>query len=527
VTKEASLWQTLFNQNDVVQQGGLMMMVAQEVSGFKSEELIGEFRVLVEVVRGQAEQGAAIHTVEGGLFAGLLKLGWRLLTEFVRVQGPGDQGETIPLADGRTVKRLDGERERTYRSIFGDLTLHRIVYGSREGQKIELVPLDTRLQLPAGDYSYVLQDWAQAFGMEQSWPLVHALLAKILGLNVPVDSLERMNRHMAKEVNAFRETQPVPKPKEEGELFVVGGDGKGVPMRRTAEEKKTKPGPHRHKGEKANKKRMAIVGTIYSVDRYQRTPEEVVAALFEDAPKPERKRPTPCHKHLWACLTYEDGDVQRRGLSDVFSWLSEELGQRNGGQTKPTVCLMDGQENLWEARREYLPPNCTDVLDLMHVLPRLWQAAHVFWREGSAEAENFVRQRLLRILRGESLYVRTGLRQMATKHDVGSAQRKTIDRICDYLQANENRMRYDQYLAAGFPIASGVLEGACRHYIKDRMERSGMRWTMEGAQGMLDLRSRWLNGDWEKYQVFRINKETERLHPHRKFVDQMDWPLAA
>jgi hypothetical protein len=527
VTKEASLWQTLFNQNDVVQQGGLVMMVAQEAVAFKGEALAREFQALLESVRRHAEQGTAIHEVERGLFASLLNLGRQLLTEFVRLQGPGDCGATLTLPSGRTLKRLAGPRPRPYRSIFGDLELCRVVYGAREGQKVELAPLDTRLQLPASAYSYVLQDWAQAFGMEQAWPLVHDLLAKVLGIKVPVDSLERMNRHMAGPVEAFRAAVAPPPPADEGAVFVVGGDGKGIPMRRTAAENAAKPGPHRHKGEKANKKRMAIVGTIDSVDRYPRTPEQLVAALFEDGPEPAGERPTPCHKHLWACLTYEDGPVRHDGLTDVFVWLADELGQRNPGPAQPTVCLMDGQESLWQARRNYLPADCVDVLDLMHVLPRLWDVAHVFHPEGSAAAAGFVRERLLRVLRGESLHVRTGLRQMATKHDLTGARRRTVDRVCDYLEANEGRMRYDAYLAAGLPIASGVLEGACRHYVKDRMERSGMRWTMTGAQAMLDLRSRWLNGDWEQYQTFRINTETARLHPHRQLVAQMHWSLAA
>jgi hypothetical protein len=501
------------------------MILARETQGFKSEALLGQFQVLLERVQRRAHEGTAIHQVEGALFRDLLAMGLTILGEFVRIQGSGDQGATTTLPEGRTLNRLDHLRERTYRSIFGDLTLKRFAYGTRDGQKIELVPLDTRLQLPAGDYSYVLQDWAQAFGMEQAWLQVQALLAKILGFDVPVDSLERMNHHMAEEVESFRQQQPVPEPVEEGAIFVVGGDGKGIPMRRTADE--PKPGPHRQKGEKANKKRMAIVGTVYSVNHHRRTPQQVVAALFEDGSKPEEDRPLPCHKHLWACLTYDEGDVHREGLSEVFGWLADELTQRNPNQAQTTVCLMDGQESLWAAQREYLPPQCIEVLDLMHVMPRLWEAAHVFHKEGSGAAEQFVRDRLLRVLRGESLYVRIGLRQMATKHGLTGKRRHSIDRICNYLEANAGRMGYDWYLAAGYPIASGVLEGACRHYVKDRMERSGMRWTQAGAQAMLDVRSRWVNGDWKPFQAFRIKRETARLHPYRKLVGQMEWPIAA
>jgi hypothetical protein len=79
-------------------------------------------------------------------------------------------------------------------------------------------------------------------------------------------------------------------------------------------------------------------------------------------------------------------------------------------------------------------------------------------------------------------------------------------------------MRNDEYLRQGYPIASGVIEGACRHLVKDRMERAGMHWTVEGAQAMLDLRSVYIGGQWEAYQAHWVQTETERLYPHRDRV---------
>jgi hypothetical protein len=79
-------------------------------------------------------------------------------------------------------------------------------------------------------------------------------------------------------------------------------------------------------------------------------------------------------------------------------------------------------------------------------------------------------------------------------------------------------MRYDVYLQQGYPIASGVIEGACRHLIKDRMERAGMHWTVGGAQAMLDVRSVWIGGQWEAFHEQRIERATQRLYPHRQLV---------
>ena len=86
------------------------------------------------------------------------------------------------------------------------------------------------------------------------------------------------------------------------------------------------------------------------------------------------------------------------------------------------------------------------------------------------------------------------LRQIAQQEDVKPAAKKALTKAAGYFERNEPRMHYDQYLAAGWPIATGVIEGACRHFIKDRMERSGMRWTRDGAQAMLDVCSEYLNG---------------------------------
>lgn len=186
------------------------------------------------------------------------------------------------------------------------------------------------------------------------------------------------------------------------------------------------------------------------------------------------------------------------------------------------------QESLWQARLEHLPSrNLTDILDLLHVTPRLWQAAHVFYPEGSEEAEAFARERILRVLRGEVGGVVQGLRRMGTLWGLTRSKKRTLAQACAYLVKNRARMHYDVYLAKGYPIASGVIEGACRHLVKDRLERAGMHWTPMGAQAMLDLRSTYTNGDWDEYQTYRIERETERLYPYRHLVEGAQFSMAA
>jgi hypothetical protein len=155
-----------------------------------------------------------------------------------------------------------------------------------------------------------------------------------------------------------------------------------------------------------------------------------------------------------------------------------------------------------------------DILDLMHVNPRLWEAAHLFHPEGSDEATQFVRQRMLRVLQGKTRDVIAGLRQTGTERSLRGAKAARLRKLCKFLEKNLHRMRYHTYLRAGYPIATGVIEGACRHVIKDRMERAGMRWKIPGAEAMLELRTISANGDWEPFQSYRIEHENRRLYPH-------------
>ena len=486
-------------------------------------DLAGE---LLTYVRAAATQGTPVHDVERGLWQRLLQLGYTLLHQFFALQGSGDVGDTVTLADGQTWDRLPERHTCRYVSIFGAFTLARTVYGSREGQKIAFVPLDNRLQLPESVFSYVLQDWDQGFCVEQAFGQAQSTVARMLNLKQSVDSLEQMNVQMAAEVTDFRENRPRPDPATEGPILVTSADGKGIVMRRSADD--PAPAAHRSKGQKASQKRMATVGTAYTVDRYVRTPAEVVATLFRDGPKPP-PRPQPCHKRVWASLSQEDADGEvQSSLDIVYDWLLNEVAERNPGLAKEMVHLGDGQEALWQARRDHLPQrNLTDILDLLHVTPRLWQAAHVFYAEGSDEAEAFARTRILRVLRGEVAGVVRGLRRMGTQWGLKGAKQKTLRQVCAYLLKNRERMRYDEYLAKGYPIASGMIEGACRHLVKDRMERAGMHWTPAGAQAMLDVRSVYVNGDWEEYQAYRLQRETQRLYPYHHLVEGPQFCMAA
>jgi hypothetical protein len=485
--------------------GDLAMIITPEQAALKAQEQFEDLQALVEQA---AQDGQRIDTVERELFRQLLRLGHTLLSTFVAAQGDGDLGPQAETPGGCTVRRLPERHDRRYVSIFGELTIARVVYGTREGQKIELVPLDERLGLPESDFSYVLEDWGQRLCLKESFAEAGCSLEMLLGLRLGTRALEGMNRAMAEHAPAFQGSLEVPPPEQEGPLLVVTADGKGVPMRRPPQDG-PKPHHRRTKGEKANTKQMACVGAIYSIEPFVRRAEDIIDEVLRD--EKAQRRPEPQHKHVWAEMTREIGGIEVTAKEGLFCQLYAELTSRNLGQDRPVICLLDGERALWDAQRVYFP-EAVGILDLFHVLERLWAVAHCFHKEGSDEARQFVEYRLRDLLQGRVGYVIGGLRKRLRTEKLSGPKQQVVKSAVEYLANNRAHMRYDEYLASGYPIGSGVAEGACRHLVKDRMEQTGMRWTVEGAQAMLHVRALYLNDQWEDFQEFRVEQEQARLY---------------
>jgi hypothetical protein len=482
------------------------MIITPEQAALKAQH---QFDTLRDFVQQAARDGQRIDTVEREVFRQLLGLGHSLLSGFVAAQGDGDLGPQAETPEGRIVRRLPERHDRRYVSIFGELIIDRVAYGTREGQKIEHVPLDQRLGLPEGEFSYVLEDWGQRLGLKGSFAEAGQSLEMLLGLRVGVRALERMNRVVAGHARSFQASLEPPAPGEEGPLMVVTADGKGVPMRRPPQDE---PRPHhrRTKGEKANKKQMACVGAVYSIKPFVRKAEDIIDEVLRH--EKAKQRPVPQHKHVWAEMTREvEGQPPVTAKEGLFCRLTDELTARNLGDDRPVICLMDGERALWDAQAVYFP-EAVGVLDLFHVLERLWAVAHCFHKEGSDEAKGFVEQRLRDLLQGRVGYVIGGLRRRLKVGKLSGQRRQVVRSALEYLGNNKAHMRYDEYLAAGYPIGSGVAEGACRHLVKDRMEQTGMRWTVEGAQAMLHVRALYLNDQWEEFHEHRVEREQDRLY---------------
>ena len=481
---------------------------------------------LVGFVTRSVRDGSTFDDFEKGVFQRVLHMGGAAADLFLKAQGDGDLGETVRTEEGVDLHRGPTVQKQEVRSIFKVHAFESFVYSRGAKQKIELRPIDARLDLPKRKESFLFQEISQLFCVEKAFGVGAKQFERIFGQKISVAELEDINRDMGEQADRFlNEKLAKPKAKDEGELLVLTADAKGVPLvkadarRVPAFDAKERPG----------NRRMATLGCVYTVDRFRRTPEDVVAALFRDATEPPPKRPEACGKHYRGYFAYQPpGEEPIPGAIRTWTWLADEAAQRHrSGQ--PIIRLMDGQPILWESAEACLDDfirersqrgqtvQVVDVLDILHASSYIWKAAKVFHAHKEHQ-EAFARERLLRILRGEVEGVVKGLRRMASMNGLEGSDRETVTTVCNYFENNASRMRYDEYLAAGYPIATGVIEGACRHVIKDRMEQGGMRWTLAGAEAMLNVRAVNASSESEAFQAWRRTDGAERQHPHRRLA---------
>jgi len=424
-----------------------------------------EFAVLEAWLASRQSLQLPLHQIEGQQLTKGREVQRLLLQAHLQHRGQGDVGTAL------CVKQDDGEalythrrlRNRSLKTVFGPVEVIRMGY-SRAGAP-SIYPLDQALALPARSFSYELQRRLVKAAVQNPFQESVEALSDLTGVAVSKRSLEEMLPDATQDFDAFyQERAPEP---AAGSILVAAVDGKGIPMVKPGG---AQPTVRLTKGQKANRKRMATVATVFTRAPWVRTPEQVVESLFRirrQTPADGQTPPRPENKRVWASLL--------KGKAAVIQEVAQEMQRRDPEGIKTRVALTDGERALQILVERTL--DVTLILDLLHVLEKLWKAAYVFHAEGSLEAELWVLDRTLRILFGEASQVVKGIRQSVTKRGLLGAKRKTLLGVADYLYRNRARMRYDEYLAHGWPIASGPVEGACKNLIKDRMERSGMRWT--------------------------------------------------
>jgi len=461
------------------------------------QQIQGDFHALIAYVTGPEAQTQAAYTVELTLFRRLLAIGAALLRLFFVAQA-AERPPAPTTADG-TLWSFYDQRAISYYSIFGKLRVARH-YFTAPGHA-GCCPLDAALSLPDHCYSDLLCDWASYGSTDAAYRENQAALERILGLTVSVQALETMAATAAADVSAFYQQPPDPTaPIALGSILVVQADGKGVPL---VQPPLTDPPLRLGKGQKRTKKKEAIVTCLYTIAPYVRTAQDVRAALLHEAQRADHpSRPVPVHKETRATLD---------GKAAALLTLQQRAVQRDGQHIRARVALTDGAESLQQHMTTAFPGH-TLILDIIHASEYLWATATAVLGETSPLRTPWVAGKLDLLLTGQ---VGTLIADLTAETDGAmwtEAQRTAIQRTTGYYVRNQAYMQYDHYLAQGWPIGTGVVEGACGHLVKDRMEQAGMRWTQDGAQAILDLRAVRVNHDWDAYWQFHRQQQHHRLY---------------
>ena len=261
------------------------------------------------------------------------------------------------------------------------------------------------------------------------------------------------------------------------------------------------------KGEKANRKRMAEVAAVYTISPVVRTPHDVMAHRGDGPPK---KAPTAINKWLTASVADDAATV----ISRAF----DEAERRDPDHTRPWVALVDGNNHQIDRIRAEATARRIDItilVDWVHVLEYLWASAWSFFDEGDPAAEDWVQEKALAVLDGRASIVAAAIRRKATALGLDDTTRKNADTCADYLLAKAPYLDYPTALSSGWPIGTGVIEGAVRHVVRDRMDVTGARWGLQGAEAILKLRALRANSCWDDYWSFHLAQEHKRVHESR------------
>ena len=415
--------------------------------------------------------------------------------------------------DGRERGTAEEGRERALATRFGQVIVARIAYRGRGLG--DLHPADAVLNLPAEKHSHGLRRLAAIEATRGSFTDAAAAIERATGVRVAKRQVEELTGRAAADVDAFYAAR-APGPGLDTDVLAMQYDGKGVVMRPDALREATaktaasrKLSTRLSRGEKRSRKRMAEVACVYDLTPLPRTAADILPA--DDQPRGKaRSAPTAHGKWLTASVTADTAQVICAGF--------DEATRRDPDQKRAWVALVDGNRHqIDRIRAEARARNLTVpiVVDVVHVLEYLWAAAWCFHPEGDPAAETWVREHARRILAGQAGIVAAAIRRKATKQALDPDKRRNADRCASYLLNNRRWLDYPTALARGWPIATGVIEGACRYLVKDRMDITGARWGLHGAEAVLKLRALISNGDFDDYWAWHLDQEQQRIHHTR------------
>lgn len=444
----------------------------------------------------------------------------RLLAQGLMDWRSGEEPTEFPVGSDAVVRTHQRTDTRPLMTIFGEVVVTRKRYSARGHTSV--APLDGALNLPTEKHSLALRRRAAIEATRGSFDEAVVSLQATTAATLAKRQAQQLVQQAAVDFEAFYATRQPPPNASTSEILVITLDGKGVVMhrddlrpqtRKAAEKRRHKKAHRLSKGEKANSRRTATVAAVYTLRAQPRTPNDILSDLSGVA---KEARPKPEHKRVWASLTREPAQVIAAAL--------DEAERRDPERQKHWVALVDGNEHqikVLEREAARRKVKLTIVLDIIHVIEYLWEAAHVLFAEDDPKAEEWVTDRLRIVLFGRAWAVAAGIRRSATRRGLGSKERKPIEKCARYLHKHKPYMNYHQALADGLPIATGVIEGACRHLVKDRMDLTGARWRLAGAEAVLRLRSLRASGDFDAYWRHHVQQEQNRNHRSRYADDEL------
>ncbi len=471
------------------------------------------------------EQSSAGHdVVEAHLLVDVREMGRLLMQAHLDLRTEREKPLPAPVA----VSMLARPRRpaRNLDTVLGSVRVGRIAWQC-EGEAT-VIPLDRALGMPDQQYSFGVQrfvaEQAETMSFDRTGVSLHAM-----GIEVPKRQREQIIVRMTQDFEAFYAERPRPANDTVGRrtLLVMSVDSVGVRVVPTSLRDDTRKAADRAKAEfiaggsvrgdpmaprvgHTHDHRMAVVTMNWDQDPQPRTADDI---LEQFVPKAERtheeiRLPRPRNRRVRGTLERSQGEA----IGETF----DEAQRVDPRHERVWVVLIDGSASQREqvlavARKRDVYVEL--VLDLIHGLHYLWDAAKALKGGTTKAADEWVTQYVRRVLTRPVAYVISGLRQIASQPSTPTTARVALRKCASYFENNALAMDYAKALAKGFPIATGNVEGACRHLVRDRMDITGARWTTRGAEAMLKVRALMKSGDWDEYCRFHFRKEHDRTHP--------------
>ncbi len=477
-----------------------------------------EIQKIINLAQNYMSSDVSMHHIEKGLLRHLLQLGLVLLSVVIEQKIRSLRGFTPKTETGQSLESK-GLKTRKYTSIFGRLTITRPRHWSKAtGSYYEL---DNQLELPKmSTWSYLLQELVGENASENDFEESVRLLNKLLGLKLSGKSSERNASNLGPLVDDFYESRD--KEAEDGVVYygvvyLCGSiDGKGVPKINDKKQKAGNPKKRLGKGEKQGVKQMATVTVTSCFMPKIRSKDSIIRSLmgspltkveYDEKGKQLRKEnDNRMHRQIHRRAFLDD-------QAKAVEYCLDDIVQRMKNPASGFVIPIDAGIGLEDKILAYVDKHDLHaqfdgiILDIIHVSEYVWDAGTAVMGEKSPSRADWVRRVLEDLLDSKTEKVIKDLELIRDKAKLSKNKKKQVQKAITYFSNHKHKMDYKTYLEKGYPVSSALVESACGHLVKERMEQSGMRWSSQGAQNIMDLRAVKLNGDIEDFMEFVIQQE--------------------